>query len=138
MTGSEQSNIQLLPRCDVCGVEYVEHYEGDCGEFVPSATDEQMVALDPSARCPGRVSWRATAELLYGRYAWLLWGRLRDRSLPLGCYATREVAIAAEELARAQPGADEWEDIWITSWRLETRPMVNFRMHLGVQEDRRS
>ena len=62
MTQPEQSDIQLLPRCDVCGVEYVEDYEGPCQEPRGRYDDARG---DWTDHCPGRVSWRATASMLY-------------------------------------------------------------------------
>lgn len=53
---SEQLNC--APRCHVCGVEYAPDYEGPCQE--PRGEHAGW-----SSVCPGRVSWRATAEALY-------------------------------------------------------------------------
>ena len=65
------------------------------------------------------------------QYAWLIWGVQAGReSKPLGCYASREVALAAEEMMRELPEAAEWEDIWTTPWPLATVPRVNFRFRM--------
>lgn len=63
MTDLSLNGVSLLPRCDVCGVEYIESYEGPCQETRGRWLDaEHRWSLPP---CPGRVSWRATAETLY-------------------------------------------------------------------------
>lgn len=59
------SDIALLPRCDQCGVEYIEDYEGPCQE--PRGNYNEYTGW--SSVCPGRVSWRATAEALQKRGA---------------------------------------------------------------------
>ena len=64
--------------------------------------------------------------------AWLVWGRRvaddRSRSVPLGCYATKAIALEAERMAKEHPNAPFWADIWVTPWPLATEPMINFRM----------
>jgi hypothetical protein len=60
--------------------------------------------------------------------AWLLWGRLDGESKPLGCYLTRDIALAAEDLHKSHENAGDWEDIWVTPWPLSTEPRINFRM----------
>ncbi len=43
-------NPDVVPRCNTCGVTYVETYQGPCQE-----------PLTSSRVCPGEVSWRASA-----------------------------------------------------------------------------
>jgi hypothetical protein len=65
-------------------------------------------------------------------YAWLLWGRRvgkpEGENSPLGCYASRDVALEAERMAKEHANAPLWDEFWITPWPLATKPMVNFRM----------
>lgn len=51
----------MLPACDRCGVEYVEGYEGSCLEWLPSATEEQILRGDPPM-CRGTVGIATTAD----------------------------------------------------------------------------
>lgn len=51
----------MLAACDVCGVEYVEGYEGPCQEWLPSATEAQILGGKPPM-CPGTVNFAATAD----------------------------------------------------------------------------
>jgi hypothetical protein len=45
--------------CSVCGVTYIEGYEGPCTEFLPSATESQIRSGNPPM-CPGKVSLSET------------------------------------------------------------------------------
>lgn len=74
--------ISLLPRCDTCGVEYVENYEGPCQE--PRGTYNESTGW--SSVCPGAVSWRATAVVLHEREA----QRQRDRAYKVELFRGRD------------------------------------------------
>jgi len=50
-----------IAACSVCGVEYVESYEGPCQEFAASATAAQIQAGKPPM-CLGMVSRGLTLE----------------------------------------------------------------------------
>jgi hypothetical protein len=58
----------MLAACDVCGVEYVEGYEGPCQEYESGLTCEQFARAAAEGRkprqCPGRVG---LADTLRGR-----------------------------------------------------------------------
>ena len=45
--------------CSVCGVTYIEGYEGPCTEILPSATESQIRSGNPPM-CPGKVSLSET------------------------------------------------------------------------------
>lgn len=56
----------MLPACDVCGVEYVEGYEGPCQEYGAGLTHAQFVRAaergEKPRSCPGSVSLVKTLE----------------------------------------------------------------------------
>lgn len=56
----------MLPACDMCGVEYVEGYEGPCQEYGVGLSDEQFARAAAEGRkprrCPGTVSLVKTLE----------------------------------------------------------------------------
>jgi hypothetical protein len=73
-------------------------------------------------------------------FAWLLWGRMLanpDDTKPLGCYASRNVALEAEQIAREHPNAPFWADFWVKPWPLATEPIINFRMEMRAHDNAR-